>query len=138
MTKEKKNETQSDQHTRGRPGQGPALLYGGTGLCQEDRFQSGPISLADRGFPEEPDGTELQLALNNNPAAKAYQQAIFQQGQPAAMFYTDDVKGDYERIKAHGAEFTMPPTDVTGSTIAMLNDTCGNLIQLTQLARYSH
>jgi len=62
-------------------------------------------------------------------------QALFQQGQPAAMFYTDYVKGDYERIKARGAEFTMPPTDVTASTIAMLNDTCGNLIQLTQLAR---
>jgi len=53
------------------------------------------------------------------------------------MFYTEDVKGDYERIKAHGAEFTMPPTDVTGSTIAMLNDTCGNHIQLVQLARKS-
>jgi predicted enzyme related to lactoylglutathione lyase len=53
------------------------------------------------------------------------------------MFFTDDVKGDYERIKAHGAEFTMPPTDVTASTIAMLKDTCGNLIQLTQPARYS-
>ena len=50
---------------------------------------------------------------------------------------TDDVKGEYERIKARGAEFTMPPTDVTGATITMLNDTCGNLIQLTQLARYS-
>ena len=86
--------------------------------------------------PEELDGTELQLALNSNPAAKAYQQAMFQQGQPATMFFTDDVKGDYERIKAHGAEFTMPPTGVTGSPIAMLNDTCGNLIQLTQLARY--
>jgi hypothetical protein len=56
-------------------------------------------------------------------------------GQPAAMFNTDDVKGDYERIRACGAEFTMPPTDVTASTIARLNDTCGNLIQLTQLAR---
>jgi len=54
------------------------------------------------------------------------------------MFFTDDIKGDYERIKGRGAKFTMPPTDVTGSTIAMLNDTCGNLIQLTQLARYSH
>ena len=86
--------------------------------------------------PEEPDGTELQLALNNNPAAKAYQQAIFQQNQPAIMFFTDNIKGDYERIKARGAEFTMPPTDVTGSTIAMLKDTCGNLIQLTQLARW--
>jgi predicted enzyme related to lactoylglutathione lyase len=85
---------------------------------------------------EDPNGTELQLALNNNPAAKAYQEAIFQQGQPAAMFFTDDVKGDYERINARGAEFTMPPTGVTGSTIAILKDTCGNLIQLTQLARY--
>ena len=82
---------------------------------------------------EEPEGTQLQLALNDNPAAKAYQQAIFQQSQPAVMFLTDDVKADYERIKARGAEFTMPPTDVTGSTITMLNDTCGNLIQITQL-----
>ena len=46
------------------------------------------------------------------------------------------IKGDCERIKARGAEFTMPPTDVTGSTIAMLKDTCGNLIQLTQLKRW--
>jgi predicted enzyme related to lactoylglutathione lyase len=53
------------------------------------------------------------------------------------MFFTDDVKGDDERIKARGSEFTMPLTDVTGSTIAKLKDTCGNLIQLTQLARYS-
>jgi len=85
--------------------------------------------------PEEPDGTELQLALNDNPAANAYQQAMFEQDQPAAMLFTDDIKGDYERIKDRGAEFTMPPTDVTGSTIALLNDTCGNRIQLTQLAR---
>src|SRR5229473_3595112 len=50
VTKEKRNENQSDQRIRGRPGQGSALLYGGTGLCQEDRFQSGPISLAERGL----------------------------------------------------------------------------------------
>ena len=50
------------------------------------------------------------------------------------MFLTDDVQADYERIKARGAEFTMPPTQVTGSTIAQANDTCGNLIQLTQLS----
>ena len=87
--------------------------------------------------PDEADGIEVQLSLNDNPAAKAYQQAIFQQGQPAAMFFTDDIKGDHERIKARGAEFTMPPTDVTGSTIAMLKDTCGNIIQLTQLTRWS-
>jgi predicted enzyme related to lactoylglutathione lyase len=76
------------------------------------------------------------LALNNNPAAKTYQQAIFQQSQPAAMFFTEDVQADYERMKAHGAEFTMQPKDVTGSKIAMVNDTCGNLIQLTQLMRW--
>jgi predicted enzyme related to lactoylglutathione lyase len=85
--------------------------------------------------PEDPDGTELQLARNDNPAAKAYQEALFQQGQPAVMFFTDDVQGDYERMKAAGAEFKMPPTKVTGSTIAQVNDGCGNLIQITQLDR---
>ena len=99
------------------------------GFAKKADFSQGPYRWLTVASPEEPDGTELQLALNDNPAGKAYQQAIFQQGQPAAMFYTDDIKGDYERIKAHGAEFTMPPTDVTASTIAMLNDTCGNLIQ---------
>jgi predicted enzyme related to lactoylglutathione lyase len=86
--------------------------------------------------PEDPDGTELQLALNDKPAARAYQQAMFQQGQPAAMFFTDDVQAEYERMNARGAEFTMAPTEVTASTIAMLNDTCGNLIQVTQLKRW--
>jgi len=106
------------------------------GFAKKSDFRNGPYRWLTVASPEEPDGTQLQLALNDNPAAKTYQQAIFQQGQPAAMFFTDDVKGDYERIKGRGAEFTMPPTDVPGSTIAALNDTCGNRIQLTQLARY--
>jgi predicted enzyme related to lactoylglutathione lyase len=106
------------------------------GFAKKADFSQGPFRWLTVASPEEPDGTELQLALNDKPAAKAYQEAIFQQGQPAAMFYTDDVKGDYERIKARGAEFTMPPTDVTASIIAMLKDTCGNLIQLTQLRRH--
>jgi predicted enzyme related to lactoylglutathione lyase len=104
------------------------------GFVKKADFTQGPFRWLTVASPEEPDGTELQLALNDNPAAKTYQQALFQQGQPAAMFYTDDVQADYEGIKARGAEFTMPPTQVTGSTIAMLNDTCGNLIQLTQLS----
>ncbi len=106
------------------------------GFAKKTDFSQGPYRWVTVASPEDPNGVELQLALNNNPAAKAYQEAMFQQRQPAAMFFTDDVKGDYERIKARGAEFTMPPTAVTGSTIAMLNDTCGNLIQLTQLARW--
>jgi predicted enzyme related to lactoylglutathione lyase len=106
------------------------------GLAKKNDFSQGPYRWLTVTSPEEPNGTELQLALNNNPAAKAYQEATFQQGQPAFMFFTDDIKGDYERIKARGAEFTMPPKDVTGSSIAMLKDTCGNLIQLTQLAKW--
>ena len=103
------------------------------GFVKKTDFSQGPYRWLTVASPEDPDGTELQLALNDSPAAAAYQQAIFQQGQPAAMFFTDDVKSDFERIKARGAEFTMSPTDVTGSTIAQLNDTCGNRIQITQL-----
>ena len=106
------------------------------GFVKKADFTNGPFRWLTVASPEEPDGTELQLALNDNPAAAAYQRALFQQGQPAMMFTTDDVKGDYERIKAHGGDFKMPPTEVTGSTIAQLNDGCGNLVQLVQLARW--
>jgi predicted enzyme related to lactoylglutathione lyase len=61
---------------------------------------------------------------------------MFEQGQPAAMFNVDDVQREYERLKPLGANFTMPPTKVTGSTIAMVNDTCGNLIQIVALDRW--
>ena len=107
------------------------------GFVKKTDFSQGPYRWLTVASPEEPEGTELQLALNNNPAAKAYQEAMFQQGQPAAMFFTDGLQADYERMKTSGAEFTMPPTDVTASTIAMLKDTCGNLIQLTELSRHS-
>jgi predicted enzyme related to lactoylglutathione lyase len=105
------------------------------GFVKKADVGQGPYRWLTVTSPEDPDGTELQLALNDNPAAKAYQQAMFQQGQPVAMFFTDDVQADYESIKARGAEFTMPPTDVPGAKIAKLNDTCGNVIQVTQLKR---
>jgi predicted enzyme related to lactoylglutathione lyase len=106
------------------------------GFAKKNDFSQGPYRWLTVASPEDPDGVELQLALNNNPAAKTYQQALFQQNQPATMFFTNDVQADYDRIKARGAEFTMPPTDVTASKIAMLKDTCGNLIQLTELKRW--
>ena len=106
------------------------------GFVKKADFSQGPFRWLTVASPEEPDGTELQLALNNDPAAKAYQQAKFQQGQPAVMFFTDDVQADYERMKARGAEFTKPPIAVTGSKIAMLDDGCGNLVQVTQLLRW--
>lgn len=106
------------------------------GLVKKNDFSQGPYRWLTVASAEEPEGTELQLALNNNPAAKAYQQALFQQNQPAIMFFTDNVQADYDRMKARGVEFTMPPTDVTASKIAMVKDTCGNLIQVTELKRW--
>src|SRR2546430_1465127 len=106
------------------------------GFVKKSDFTQGNYRWLTVASPEEPDGVELQLAPNDNPAAKAYQQAMFEQGQPAAMFYVDDVQQEYERMKAAGAAFTMPPTKVTGSTIAMVNDTCGNLIQIAALDRW--
>lgn len=107
------------------------------GFVKKADFSNGPYRWLTVAPAEEPDGAELQLALNSNPAAKAYQQALFEQKQPAAMFFTDDLQADYDRMKAQGAEFTMPPTDVTASKITMVNDTCGNLLQLTQLMKWS-
>jgi predicted enzyme related to lactoylglutathione lyase len=83
--------------------------------------------------PEEPDGTQLFLGPNDNSAAKMYQEAIFKQGIPAAMFFVDDVQGEYDRMRKAGVVFTMAPTKTPGSTIAIFDDRCGNLIQLTQL-----
>jgi predicted enzyme related to lactoylglutathione lyase len=106
------------------------------GFVKKTDFSNGPYRWLTVASAEDPDGTELQLALNNNPAAEAYQKGIFQQNQPAANFLTDSIDADYERINAAGAAFTMPPTDVTASKIAMVNDTCGNLIQITQLKKW--
>lgn len=106
------------------------------GFTKKADFSNGPFRWLTVVSPDEPDGTEQQLALNDNPAAKAYQQALYQQNQPAVMFFTDDIKGDCERIGTRGGTFSMPPTEVTGSTIAQLDDTCGNRVQITQLARW--
>lgn len=103
------------------------------GFVKKADFSNGPYRWLTVASAEEPNGTELQLALNNNPAAKTYQEAIFQQNQPAAMFFTDNVQADHDRMKAQGAEFSMPPNDVGYAVIAMIKDTCGNLIQITQL-----
>ncbi|HEY1806607.1 MAG TPA: VOC family protein [Terracidiphilus sp.] len=106
------------------------------GFQKKSDFSNGPYRWLTVASADDPDGTELQLALNSNPAAKTYQQALFEQKQPAVMFFTDDVQADYDRMKAKGAEFTMPPTDVTASKITMVNDTCGNLLQITQMMKW--
>ena len=76
----------------------------------------------------------MVLEPNQNPAAKTYQEALFKQGIRAAMFVVEDIQKEYERLKQFGVKFIMQPTELkgTGSTIAILDDTCGNLIQITQ------
>jgi predicted enzyme related to lactoylglutathione lyase len=112
-------------------------FYSGVlGFTKKADFSNGGYRWLTVASPEAPDGPELLLAANTNPAARTFQQAMFQQGQPGAMFYVDDVQSEYDRLKGLGVKFTMPASKVTGSTIAMLDDTCGNLIQLTELARW--
>jgi predicted enzyme related to lactoylglutathione lyase len=107
------------------------------GLTKKADFSNGPYRWLTVASPDEPNGVELQLAVNDNPEAKAYRDSLFQQGQPAVMFFTDDVKADFERIKSRGGEFAMEPTEVAGgSTIVQVKDTCGNLLQISQLARW--
>src|SRR4051794_39399446 len=82
------------------------------GFVKKADYTNGPYRWLTVASAEDPEGTELQLALNNNPSDKTYQQAKFQQSQPAAMFFTDDVQADCDRMKARGAELTEPPKDV--------------------------
>jgi glyoxylase I family protein len=83
--------------------------------------------------PEGPPDVELLLEPNSNPAAKTFQQAIFEQGIPLTAFEVDDIQAEYERLRGRGVEFTMEPTSMGPTTVAVLNDTCGNLIQLYQM-----
>lgn len=105
------------------------------GFVKKADFSNGSFRWLTVSSPIDPDGVELQLALSDPPAAKAFQQAMFAGQQPAVNFFSDDVRADYKRICENGAEFSTPPIDVTGSTIAQLSDTCGNLIQITQITR---
>ncbi len=82
--------------------------------------------------PEDPDGVELLLEPDEHPAARAFKQAIVADGIPAASFAVADIHQEYERLKKLGVKFTMPPTQTGPVTVAVLDDTCGNLIQLAQ------
>lgn len=82
--------------------------------------------------PDEPDGTELLLEPNGNPIATTYQQGLREQGIPATVFFSPDVQAEYERLTALGVEFQTPPTAMGPITIAVFDDTCGNLIQIVQ------
>jgi predicted enzyme related to lactoylglutathione lyase len=103
------------------------------GFRKKADFSNGNYRWLTVASSEEPEGAELQLESNANPAGKAYQQALRGQGRPAAQFLVKDVRAEHDRLAAGGVKFTTPVTPTTGSIIAVLDDTCGNLIQLVQL-----
>lgn len=82
--------------------------------------------------PEGPDDIELVLEPNGNPAARAFTTALHQQGIPLTAFAVDDIAAEYARLRERGVAFVMPPTPTGPTTIAVFDDTCGNLIQLYQ------
>lgn len=82
--------------------------------------------------PHDADGTELLLEPNDHPAAKTYQAQIYADGIPATMFGVADVAAEYERLQSVGVQFAMPPTRMGDVTVAVFDDTCGNLIQVVQ------
>ena len=81
-------------------------------------------------------GTQLLLEPNTNPAAMTYQKSIFEQGIPAASFEVENIEEEYRRMVDLGVEFAMKPTKTVGAIVAVFNDTCGNLIQIHQIAEY--
>lgn len=82
--------------------------------------------------PEEPECTELLLEPNDNPTARTFQKALYNQGIPLTAFFVDDIQKEYERMKNIGVEFAQEPTKTETTIIAVFDDTCGNLIQMIQ------
>ena len=103
------------------------------GFQKKADFSQGNYRWLTVASPEEPEGVELVLESNANPGGKAYQEALREKQQPAAKFLVNDVQADHDRLVAQGVKFTKPVTSTKGSVIAVLDDTCGNLIQLTHL-----
>jgi len=103
------------------------------GFRKKADFSNGSYRWLTVVSPEDPEGSELLLESNANPAGKAYQEAVRGQNRPASQFLVKDVRAEHDRLAVGGVRFTTPVTPTTGSIIAVLDDTCGNLIQLVQL-----
>ena len=102
------------------------------GFVKKSDFPVGLFKWLTVASPEEPGGVELLLEPNDNPATKTFQKALFEQGIAATSFAVEDLQKEYERLKKLGVTFPMEPTHMGQATVAVLDDTCGNLIQLAQ------
>ena len=106
------------------------------GFVKKSDITAGGYRWLTVASPEDQNGTELLLERNDNPAAKTYQKAIFEQSIPAANFGVSDLRAEYERLKKLGVKFTLEPSEVMENvTIAIFDDTCGNLIQIQQIGQ---
>ena len=103
------------------------------GFVKKLDIPMGPARWLTVVSPEEPDGTELVLEPSDNPAAKTFKKAIFEQGIPLTAFQVDDIQKEYKRMKNLGVVFTQEPTKMGPVTQAIFDDTCGNLIQIYQV-----
>ena len=102
------------------------------GFVKKQDYPVGPFKWLTVVSPEEPEGPELLLEPSDNPATQAFKKAIYEQGIAAASFAVDDAQKEYERLKGLGVAFTTEPTDIGYATVAVFDDTCGNLIQIYQ------
>ncbi len=103
------------------------------GFVKKQDFPVGDFKWLTVVSPEEPNGTELLLEPNENPAARTFQKALFEQGIPLAAFAVADIQEAYERLKKQGVVFSMEPTKTGTASVAVFEDTCGNLIQIYQV-----
>jgi predicted enzyme related to lactoylglutathione lyase len=102
------------------------------GFRKKSDFPAGQFKWLTVVSPEEPDHVELVLEPNAHPAARTFQKAMFDDGIPLASFAVDDIQKEYERMQKLGVVFSMKPTKTGPVTVAVFDDTCGNLIQLAQ------
>ena len=102
------------------------------GFVKKTEIPLGPVRWLTVVSPEDQNGTELVLEPDSHPAVKPYKEALLNDGIPATSFAVEDVRAEFERLRALGVTFTQEPVDVGSVTIAVLDDTCGNLIQIAQ------
>jgi catechol 2,3-dioxygenase-like lactoylglutathione lyase family enzyme len=103
------------------------------GFVKKTEIPLGEASWLTVASPDDPDGTELLLEPDGHPAVGPYKKALVADGIPAASFAVDDVEAEHERLRADGVRFTQEPVEMGPVTTAVLDDTCGNLIQLVTM-----
>ena len=103
------------------------------GFVKKEEFPVGQFKWLTVVSPDAPDGAQLLLEPNDNAAAQAYQQAIYEQGIPHAAFAVDDIQAEYERLHGLGVAFSIKPIDAAGGAQAIFDDTCGNRIMIYEM-----